>query len=305
MQFFAVGVDGGASKTEAVALRVDGTVIGFVKGEGCNFNAVGEENARDVLECIVEELISKVVDGTLISMVLSLSGITSSSDVMRWTEWAQGRWLGVGIKVCNDVEAALASGTRGLIEGVVCIAGTGMNVMGIHPITKIRTQIGGLGPFLGDYASGYCIGNQVLEKCARAEDGRGLPTSLVEHVLLKIGVSSIRDIVGWRYDPIRNWKDIAEFAPLAFQHAEECDLVAQSIVRDTCIELSNAILLALDQIGECTVVFAGGLWEHRILMDTVTLNVLQRYPHAIIIRPSVPPCHGAALMGLREHGQFT
>jgi N-acetylglucosamine kinase-like BadF-type ATPase len=147
------------------------------------------------------------------------------------------------------------------------------------------------------------LGREVLFHAARAEDGRGEPTALVDVVRAHIAVESVSALgEAVHYRRIREQR-LGELAPAVVAAAESGDAVARRLVERLAEEIALLAAKALRQLGlgEADVVLGGGMLRRGagLLHD----EVVSRLPEGA--RPVVavdPPVVGAALAALEAVG---
>ncbi len=165
-----LGVDGGGTKTKAVAVDPRGRVVREVSLGSSYLPALGREG----LERVLQELLEALPEPPR-AAVLGLGGY---GEVARWDEAYRevvaSRFPGP-FRLLNDVELAWHAAFGGE-EGVLVVAGTGSMAYGRGPLGVGRA--GGYGPLFGDEGSAYWIAVQALNRASRAEDGRAGPTAL-------------------------------------------------------------------------------------------------------------------------------
>ncbi|KAK9696965.1 hypothetical protein RND81_08G006900 [Saponaria officinalis] len=203
-----LGVDGGATSTSCVCMPVfrfetencDTLPVLSRVASGCsNHNSVGEAEARDVLEQVIDEALSeaRVTRDAVRAVCLAISGVNHPNDQERILNWLRKMFSGVvKLYVYNDAVAALASGTMGKLHGCVLISGTGSISYGISE-DGMEARAGGGGPVLGDWGSGYGIAAQALTAVLKAHDGRGPETMLTDSILHTLGLSSPDELIGY------------------------------------------------------------------------------------------------------------
>lgn len=165
-----LGLDGGGTKTRAVALDGEGRVMGDRVYPPAYLPGQGEEGVRQVLRRILEDLPERPAGAVL--------GLGGFGEARSWDEayWQVAREvLGDNLRLMNDVELAWWAAFGGE-DGVVVIAGTGSMAYGKGP--KGTGRIGGFGPLFGDEGSAYWIGLEALRMASKAQDGRVPPTAL-------------------------------------------------------------------------------------------------------------------------------
>ncbi|KAH6788298.1 Actin-like ATPase superfamily protein [Perilla frutescens var. frutescens] len=313
-----LGVDGGTTSTVCVCLPLfpfsdhrqlpDPVPILGRAAAGCsNHNSVGENAARETLEQVIKEALSKAGKNlsAVLAICLGVSGVNHPSDQDRVLNWIRTIFPGnVQIYVQNDAVAALASGTMGKLHGCVLIAGTGCIAYGFTEDGK-EARAAGAGPVLGDWGSGYGIASRALTAVMKAHDGRGPGTMLTNCILQSLGLSSSDEIIGWTYAD-SSWARIAALVPVVVSCAEAGDKIADEILNNAVQELSLSVKAVVQRLhlagedgnGSFPVVMVGGVLEANKRWDIgneVTNSILKAYPGACPIRPKVEPAVGAAL----------
>ncbi|KAG5235960.1 N-acetyl-D-glucosamine kinase [Salix suchowensis] len=312
-----LGVDGGATSTVCVCIPLFSSsktlayplpVLGRAVSGCSNHNSVGENAARDTLEEVMAEALSKSgSDWSAVHAVcLGVSGVNHPTDQERILNWLREIFPShVKLYVQNDAVAALASGTMGKLHGCVLIAGTGCISYGFAEDGR-EARASGAGPVLGDWGSGYGIAAKALTAVIRAHDGRGPQTMLTNKILKALSLSSPDELIGWTYaDP--SWARIAALVPEVVSCAEACDQVATKILVDAAQDLALSVkavvkrlhLCGEDGNGSFPVVMVGGVLEANKTWDIgkeVVKCIQEQFPGAHPITPQVEPAVGAALL---------
>ncbi|WJX64540.1 hypothetical protein P8452_49304 [Trifolium repens] len=311
-----LGLDGGTTSTVCICMPM---IIPFSHSQlqslpilsravaGCsNHNSIGEIAARETLEQVMAEALSKC--GSKRSLVravcLAVSGVNHPTDQQRILSWLRDIFPSdVRLYVQNDAVAALASGTMGKLHGCVLIAGTGSIAYGFTEDGK-EARAAGAGPVLGDWGSGYGISAQALTAVIRAHDGRGPSTMLTNSILQTLGLSSAEELIGWTYaDP--SWARIAALVPVVVSCAEAGDEVANKILLESAEELASSVKAVVGRLGLCgqdgkdafPLVLVGGVLEANTRWDVgkeVVKCISKYFPGMLPIRPKVEPAVGAA-----------
>ncbi|PRP82088.1 hypothetical protein PROFUN_03778 [Planoprotostelium fungivorum] len=269
-----IGFDGGATKTNVVAIDVTtAQVLAHWKGPCTNFNSVGPAAVKETIrEGIVNVTRDAGSDEShVLGVGLGISGIDRPEDqelVKTWIHEMLPSHSDIAIGIYNDAIAALASGTDGILEnGVVLISGTGVIAWGFDKDRK-DLRAAGWGPLLGDEGAGYQIGYHVLTASVECADGRGPETTLLPAVLEQLKLKKPEDLIPWAYSSDRiQWAKFADLAPLAVIHMNKGDAVATKIVEKTVHHLLNAVStvirrLNLDKEEQFNVVLSGGNLTH-------------------------------------------
>ncbi|XP_022981657.1 N-acetyl-D-glucosamine kinase-like isoform X2 [Cucurbita maxima] len=257
-----LGIDGGTTSTICVcvpflppqSLQFPDPIPLLARVEaGCsNHNSVGETAARETLEQVMAEALSKSCSNrsAVRAVCLSLSGVNHPTDQQRILNWLRDIFPShVKLYVRNDALAALASGTMGRLRGCVLIAGTGTIAYGFTDDGR-EARAAGAGPILGDWGSGYGISAQALTAIIRAHDGRGPQTKLTNSILHTLGLSSADELIGWTYaDP--TWARIAALVPVVVSCAEAGDEVANNILQHSVKELALSVTAVVQRLRLC------------------------------------------------------
>ncbi|KAL3849061.1 hypothetical protein ACJIZ3_010943 [Penstemon smallii] len=312
-----LGIDGGTTSTVCICIPLipftqqlpDPLPVLARAVAGCsNHNSVGETAARETLEHVMADALSKSAStrSSVQAVCLSVSGVNHPTDQDRIINWLREIFPShVRLFVQNDAVAALACGTMGKLHGCVLIAGTGTIAYGFTEDGR-EARAAGAGPVLGDWGSGYGIAAQALTAIIRAHDGRGPKTTLMHSILDKLNLSSADELIGWTYsDP--SWARIAALVPVVVSCAEDGDPVANNILHDSVQELASsvkAVVKRLDLCGEdgkhpFPLVMVGGVLEANEKWDIgneVTNCISKDFPGALPVRPKVEPAVGAALL---------
>ncbi|MCL6613792.1 MAG: hypothetical protein K6U03_04105, partial [Firmicutes bacterium] len=256
---FALGVDGGSTKTEAAVADLDGRVRGVGRAEGSNWETIGLERAVSSIRRAIEQALAMAGAGTaeLRAAHLGLAGIDWPEDEVHLRAALSSLGLPEGYTLENDaflgVRAESADG-----YGVGVGAGTGVCAC----IIPRRGKPYFYGSFI-DFGGGMEIDAAAIAAVIRAEDGRGPRTSLSAPLLAALGFPSVTDLVRamaregfFPSDRI--------IRPILFPAAAEGDPVALRILRGFARELAlcatNLIRRHASMDEEIIVVASGSLF---------------------------------------------
>jgi N-acetylglucosamine kinase-like BadF-type ATPase len=252
------GVDGGGSKTLAVIVDCDGNERGRATAGSSNFTAVGaEQSAAAVTQAVAEAV--EIAGGRLPvrSLWAGLSGIDRQGAREQLQSLIQP--LSGNIRLTNDAELIFSALEGGV--GVVLIAGTGSIALG-HGAAGATARAGGWGHLMGDEGSGYDIGRRALQAAARAADGRGPATALLEAFMRHWDVERPFDMIAHAYGSTDK-AAVAELSSIVFAAANDGDPVARRILSNAAGELASAAIAAGDQLalpdGVLPLALTGGL----------------------------------------------
>lgn len=305
-------VDGGNSKTDAVLLADDGTLLAAVRGAGSSPHQLGLHGSLAVLDRLAAavrgaaERATGPWPGAVADVgAFLLAGIDSRREerAMRTTLAARG-WASVTVD--NDTLAVLRAGApAGWGLAVVC--GAGINCLAVRPDGR-RGGYQALGPVSGDWGGGIELGYGALGAAIRSDDGRGPMTVLADRVATEYGVRRARTVADRVHRGILDETGLARLAPVVLAAARDGDGVAGALVDRLATEIvtmSVAVLRRLRMLRlDVPVVLGGGVLLGRDprLLDAVGDGIRAAAPRASVVLLEAPPVLGAALVGLARSG---
>jgi N-acetylglucosamine kinase-like BadF-type ATPase len=299
-----LALDGGNSKTDLLLVDADGRTLGRGRTVGFHPHAVGSDYAVAALADSVKEVLREggVDEATHLSACLanvdSPEHGVEVTGLIRAQAWAQT------VGVANDSMAVLHAGSAAG-WGVAVVCGAGTNALGVAPDGRTVT-FPALGRLTGDWGGGVTLAEEAMWWAARAEDGRGPATALVDAVTAHFALAQVSE-VGWRFDDGRLPAErLHELSPVVFRVAAEGDEIATSLVHrqaEEVVTMAVTCLTRLDLLGTpLAVVLGGGVLSaaHPMLVDRIVDLLAARAPYAEAVVLRVPPVHGSAALGLRH-----
>lgn len=298
-----IGVDGGGSKTEIVALDTTGRVLRSLLKPASNYHVVGVEQAvRHIIEGIRDALQEETLEG----IGLSLAGINSLED---WEIMADGlkqslkdlaqatkrSFQDIPIVLENDVFGALMS-VRGEFSGNVLAVGTGSVALGVNTNGKVF-RVGGWGHIIGDQGSGYDIGRKALAATVASFEGYGPKSTLETKITGYLGLTQVLHLNDWLYRSKRTNKEVAALVPVVLKAAREGDFVSKLIMEEAGRDLGLLTRALLRKTNGLEVGLVGGIkhgWE--FIEPSFLATVHEEFPTVQVIKPNYPTSVGAALL---------
>jgi N-acetylglucosamine kinase-like BadF-type ATPase len=299
-----VAIDGGGSKTDAVALTLDGRVVGRASGPGTSPHFIGVDAAI----AQIDQLVGEVVGAHPVAQAnVYLSGLDLPIEVATFAgALAKRSWSEATTVVDNDLFALLRSGTSEP-DAVAVVCGTGINALGRRSDGTVA-RFAALGTISGDWGGGTGLGEAAIWHAARDADRRGPSTSLTAAVPGAFGLSSVAEVTEGLHLGKLVYGDLALLAPVVFEHADRGDTIAGQLVERQGIEIAIMAISCLERLDllgrEVPVVLGGGILakRHERLWAALESELHARAPMAVITHVTTSPIVGAALLALESVG---
>jgi N-acetylglucosamine kinase-like BadF-type ATPase len=301
---FVIGVDGGASKTDAVVMALDGSVLGNGRAGGSNWENVGLDGAVDAITSAVDAALGEAGRERAESAgsAFALAGVDWPADHRRLEGALASVGLGGPRFVTNDAFAALRAGISGE-AGCVSSAGTGAVAAGRNEAgLTARTMAEGFGELGG---AGDIV-ERAIWACARMREASGPGTALADALCAALAV---QDLDGLFEGIKRNGlAPGAELAPLVLDVAARGDDVARRLLEEQGRSLADEVLgvaRRLDMLGtEFELVIAGSVHLAGCLpLDTAfAARIAEEAPRARIVPLRERAVIGAGRLALERVG---
>jgi N-acetylglucosamine kinase-like BadF-type ATPase len=302
-----LGVDGGGSKTRAVVADGGRKVLGVGVAGPSNPLRVGVSEAANAVREATERACAEagVRRIEIVAAEVGLAGV-KRADIR---ERMRAALVELGIKtveVVTDADIALYGATEGK-PGLVIIAGTGSVCCGMNARGR-RACAGGWGPVVGDEGSGSWIARRALQAVARASDGRGRKTSLVEAACEYFNVAQAQDLSTAVYAPNVTNSRIAGFGSRVVKAARKRDVAAREIVEEAGRELARAAAAVIRKLKmereRFQVAYVGGVFAAgSLILEPLGEELKHAAQHAFLAPPLLAPAEAAARMA-GEHLQL-
>lgn len=293
---FALGVDGGGSKTLAVIVNEQGEEVGRGLAEGANHNAVGLDTAVQHISTAIEQATRMAhCQLPLRAAWFGLAGVDRQTDFDLFQPLLST--FAKHVRLTNDAELLLA-GLENAV-GVALVAGTGSIALGCDAAGH-KARAGGWGHILGDEGSGYAIAQQALQAAVRAADGRGPQTVLLERILQYWNLSQADQIIGQVYGESDKAR-IASLSSLVLLSARAGDQVAATIVQHAARELALTVHAACQSLEfpdqEVPLALGGGLLINEADFCTQVIQNIRHYQSigqvALVAQPTLSAARAA------------
>ncbi|HEV3045941.1 MAG TPA: BadF/BadG/BcrA/BcrD ATPase family protein [Solirubrobacteraceae bacterium] len=304
---YVLGVDGGATKTLAAVLDLEGNRLSLGRGGPSNEDAIGSRAAVQALLGAADEALAAagVRDGQLGAAVLAIAGTDTERLAEGVREARTDAWI-----VVNDVVGAWATVTGGG-PGVAAIAGTGSNVFGVAGEGEHARawRAGGWGHLLGDEGSGYWLGVQSIKAALRHREASGPATALSAAALAFFDEPTVEAVAQSVYSKPLTKGQIAAFAVQTAKLAEQGDAVARELYERGARKLAEQIKAVIAKIGLAGAeqAFPVGLIGSAYKAGAVFVEPLARFVHELapaahVERVEMAPVGGSLLLAARACG---
>ncbi len=300
-----VGVDGGATKTQAVILDANFAILGEGLAGPSNPLRVGIANAA----AAIREAIDKACEAAhlrrtdLMAAEIGLAGARRNELRARMREALSTSGI-PEVVVVSDADIALYGATEGE-PGLIVIAGTGSICCGINARGKMMCA-GGWGPVVGDEGGGAWIARRALRAIARAADGRGGVTSLTSAACAYFHVTNADDLSTAIYAPTMTNERLAGFGKYVIEAAKAKDRISREIMVEAGRELvtaAGAVIRNLKLERETfQVAYVGGVFAAagELVLSPMREEIKKIAPRAYLAPPRFSPAIAAARMA-HEH----
>lgn len=299
-----LGIDGGNSKTLAVAADGQGCVLGVGRAGGGNHQNKGLDAALAEIQAAARAALDAAGTGAeaVDAAFFALAGADLEDDFALLRPALAGLRLGARWEVENDTIAGLRAGAE-RADAVVVIVGSGTNAAGTNAAGE-TIRLPGLGWLSGDWGGGGEIAREAVSRIARAWDGRGSPTALTPLVLQEMGCVDVEAFIlaVYRGEVLR--ARLLDVVPLVFTAAAAGDAVAAEIVGRQAAEVATTAGTLIRRLGlsnrQCDVVLAGSVFRDETgqLVREVRSRVEERYPQARIVVSDLEPVLGSVLCAM-------
>lgn len=287
-----LGIDGGGTKTEFALSDIKGNIIKSVTLGATNPNDIGMAQAKEIIRKGVFLCCGDRALGT----VSAFAGIAGSSSKENHYELSDflSQFGFMDSRLGSDAENAVAA-SLGFCDGITVIIGTG--AVAFAKCKGKLHRVGGYGYLFGDAGSGFSIGRDVILAALKDEDGSGDRTVLHSLVKEKCGCSYVLDGLDGFYRGGK--REIAKYAPAAFEAYRRGDSVARAIIESNVRAISDMIIGAAKHFdgGIVRTVLCGGVTRDADIIIPMLEKMLgmksENFDMGICNKP---PVYGALLL---------
>ena len=301
---YILGINGGGTKTHAILVAMDGTVISEANGGPSNLQTVGVQQATKIIFELIDDCCTKADCGpdALQSVVVGIAGAGRASDKTGLVDAllalaTKKKFPLKNVVVETDARIALEAAFAGA-PGVALVAGTGSIALYRTEDGKI-IRAGGWGRILGDEGGGFAIARDALNAVMRQHDGRNEKTILTAKALKHFETETVEEFIPKIY---QNHIDVASFAPKVLEAVVERDRVAHNVLvknSNELVELVRVVTMLTRPKKKLPVALMGGMLEsENVYSKMVKEKIIGSLPHVVVQKPKFPAAFGAAIIGL-------
>jgi glucosamine kinase len=302
-----VALEGGGSKTVALAVEASGRVVAWGRGGSSLALYVGDERAAAAVVDAIDRVATAIDPEDV--------GVVTGAMVGRG--YAADPWQAVQARFPNARFDSLPEGDAALIgatletAGAVALSGTGAFGRAVGRDGRAG-HVGGNGPLVGDEGSGHWISVEAIRRALWSRDGRGPATRLAETICRHFDLERLGWIIGRLYGPRAMGRhEIASLAPVVVEVSRQGDEVAREILGHAAQLLADQVAAAIRHVRE-----HGDTWDGAIpfgcsggvLLGSPELRAMTAgrlrasVPEIEPREPRVPPVGGVAIQALRSAG---
>ncbi|MCJ7472546.1 MAG: kinase [Actinobacteria bacterium] len=305
MKYF-LGIDSGASKTEAIIIDENAKVMGMGRSGVGNFEFSSMEVVKNNWLSAIEKARSTVGNIEFEKACFGLGGADFPEDFEMLKEELESLNIASGgVLLENDTAIALRAGSKDY-WGIIIIMGSGTNGYGKkRDGTSYRFY--GEGYEFGDWGGGSSVARDILYHAFRSYDGRGEKTILESTVLEFFEEKTYDELANKLYYKPEARLNILDLAPLLFRAIEDGDKVATEIgerIAEETVRDIYALMKRLDFTEEdIPVVLGGSLYKGALwLPEYISAKTHIFEPRANVSLLKVPPALGASIIAWEASG---
>jgi N-acetylglucosamine kinase-like BadF-type ATPase len=303
-----LGFDGGGTKTECVLADEAGNILARGRSGPSNPARVGTERALANLQAAaLDAFLHAAAEAqaghtssqpSFSAVVAGLAGAGQPEIAEKMRSWLERGFPGASLRVCTDLDIALAAAGDG--PAIILVGGTGSAVIGRDAKAQV-VRAGGTGPLLGDEGSAYDIGRRAIRAALRDLDQTGYDSAFGKQILRQLGCS------GWPAVQQRVSTAADEVFPRVFPvvavAADAGDKTARMLLTDAARDLAGLVkvVVARLDLGETDFLLAktGGIFGRSAFFDAKLDELLRETaPRARLGPLPIAPAEAAARLAL-------
>ena len=252
---YFLGVDGGGTKCEFLLIDSEGRTVSRTVLGACNPIDIGLDAAIEVLKDGIKTVLGEISPSD-VSVFVGVAGGISGDNKQNLAAFLE-KYNFASFANGSDAENAVAA-SLGLEDGISVIAGTG-SIAFVKKSEKLL-RVGGHGYLIDEGGNGFSLGQAAIRAALLCEEGSlDRDTLLLPLVKKKCGRDTVLAAISEFYRGGK--REIASYATLVFEAAEQGDEIAQEIVKNNAACIARLIEAAGRRIegDRITTAIVGGL----------------------------------------------
>ena len=294
---YVIGVDGGGTKTEAVAYDLIGNKI--AEGtSGFGNIVVDKEDGLKNIEISILKCIKDLDESKCLHIYAGLAGAETGNNKEIIKSYIEERFP-ISVTVVSDADLAINALLKGK-DGILTISGTGSISYGKKGEETFRA--GGWGNILGDEGSGYFIAVEAIKKMVNDKDNGQDLSYLSKKILEALKLKDIKAMIKFVYSS--NKGEIASLVPVIVDAAESGDESAIRILKESGVHLAKVTYKTYKLMGlseEITIAIKGSILTKIGLVKESFINKLSNLIGEYkIVDEDISSAKGAYYMALKD-----
>jgi N-acetylglucosamine kinase-like BadF-type ATPase len=268
---YILGVDGGGTKTEAIAYDLEGNILSNGISKFGNL-LINTEKALENIKDAINKCTKNLNINECIHIYLGIAGVSAGNNIEKVKKYIIENFK-CETTVVNDAELALSALLKGK-DGFLTIAGTGSICIGQFKNKRVR--VGGWGHILGDEGSGYYIAIQSLKKIILEKDMGHERSNFTQQILAELGILDEFDIMDFVYNSDKG--KISAIVPSVVKLSENNDKTAIEILKKSGAKLGTMTLRAINRMNmneTINIGITGSILTNVDLVKENFINVLE------------------------------
>jgi N-acetylglucosamine kinase-like BadF-type ATPase len=303
---FVIGIDGGGTRSRAIAMSVDGELLGELNGGPLNYNTTSPSKFRKSLEDIIRQFSDEHGLGSAAEQtVVGTASLFTSLDPAEAAKVCGGLLPADRLTVVGDVVTALYGATLDA-PGLLVVSGTG-SIAAAKDGDGCCHTTGGLGPAIGgDPGSAHWIANEVLLHASVESCNGTQSTGLTDLICRYFNISEFKKLVPAIYSEVESAKRLAGLSRFIATSDFNGQPFWLSILRRAGVRLAKLcepLAAKLDSAKWLGTVHASGsvLANNGHVRESFVAEVSTKVKRTLTVEsPVLSAVEGAALMALKK-----
>jgi len=300
-QKYVVGVDGGGTKTVAALANLEGKILKLAKTGPSNLRNVGIKQAVQNIAFGIKKVSPK--RGKILSTFIGLAAIEEEyrpkKGKIKKEILKRLKNFNRKLEIGSDQSVAFRSGIDEK-NGVVLISGTGCVCHGWRNKKEAKTSGWG---WLDDEGSGFWVGQRGFQAVFKELDGRGSKTLITKLIFKEWKLKNKEDLLKKIYS--ENFvREISLISRIVDKAANKGDKIAKNIMVEAGQELAESAITIIKKLNfkneKFPLVLIGGMFDSKIVLETVKKEIKKFAPKAKFIQPKVDPVIGAVKLAIEN-----